>query len=261
MAIVGEIPRIGNKENEIIQQNDRSILAESFRILRTNMDYLFINKASDDGAKIVFVTSTVKGEGKTFVAVNLALTLATSRKKVLSIGADIRNPQFHRFIKDAKRKKGFTDYLVNEALTPQALIEPSGLHPQLDMLFSGSIPPNPAELLMSSRVADLFNDLRKDYDYIIVDTAPSMLVTDTFLINEYADATLYVVRADYTEKRLLEFTADAVKTNKIKNMALVLNNIKMTNFGYYGSKYYGYGYAYGAEKNTFLDKLKAFLKR
>jgi len=260
LSIVGEVPKVSSKDSELIGKNDRSILAESFRILRTNIEYLFINKEVGSGAKTVFVTSTVKGEGKTFVAVNLALTLATTNKKVLAIGGDIRNPQFHRFITGAKRKKGFTDFLVNDKLDLATLIEPSGLHPNLDMLYSGSIPPNPAELLMSPKVAELFDTLRTQYDYIIVDTAPSMLVTDTFLINKYADTTLYVVRADYTEKRLLEFPVDAVKTQKLNNIALILNNIKMTNFGYYGSKYYGYGYAYGSEKNTFIDKLKAFFR-
>ena len=261
IGIVGEIPKLNSKEAELIAENDRSILAESFRILRTNLHYLFVGKSSAEKGKTIFVTSTVKGEGKTFVAVNLALTLATSKKKVLAIGADIRNPQFHRFIKGAKRKKGFTDYLVSDDLSLDSIIEPSGLNANLDMLFSGSIPPNPAELLLSPKVEAMFNELRQVYDYIIVDTAPSMLVTDTFLINNHADVTLYVVRADYTEKKLLEFPVDAVKNEKLSNVAFILNNIKMAHFGYYGSKYYGYGYAYGADKNTFFDKLKAFFSR
>lgn len=258
IGIVGEVPKMGNKEAELIGENDRSILAESFRILRTNLHYLFVGKTSTNQGKTIFVTSTVKGEGKTFVAMNLALTLASSKKKVLIIGADIRNPQFHRFVKGAKRKKGFTDYLVSDELTLPQIIEPSGLNTNLDILYSGSIPPNPAELLLSPKVESMFEELRNNYDYIIVDTAPSMLVTDTFLINKNADVTLYVIRADYTEKKLLEFPVDAVKKEKLNNVAFVLNNIKMTHFGYYGSKYYGYGYAYGADKNTFFDKLKAF---
>ena len=261
IGIVGEIPKLNNKEAELIAENDRSILAESFRILRTNLHYLFVGKSSIEKGKTIFVTSTVKGEGKTFVAMNLALTLATSKKKVITVGADIRNPQFHRFIKGAKRKKGFTDYLVSDDLSLDSIIEPSGLNANLDMLFSGSIPPNPAELLLSPKVEVMFNELRKVYDYIIVDTAPSMLVTDTFLINNHADVTLYVIRADYTEKKLLEFPVDAVKNEKLNNVAFIINNIKMAHFGYYGSKYYGYGYAYGADKNTFFDKLKAFFSR
>jgi len=253
IALIGEIPKLGRGDEELIQKNDTSVLAESFRILRTNLQYIFANKQLADKSKTIFVTSTVKGEGKTFTSANLALTLSNVGKKVILVGADIRNPQLHRFIQNAHSKKGVTDFLVQPELTFKELVHKSNQNENLDILFSGSVPPNPAELLLNNRVAVLFENLKQHYDYIIVDTAPSMLVTDTLLINKFADVTLYVVRADYTERRLMEFPVDCVEDEKLQAVSFVLNNVKMSNFGY-GNKY---GYAYGVEKKSFFEKLKS----
>jgi len=257
IPIVGEVPKLASKEVDLIQPNDRTILAESFRILRTNLQYLFVNKKDVEIGKTIFVTSTVKGEGKTFTAVNLAVTLANSNKKVIIVGADIRNPQLHRYIPHAKKLQGVTDFLVNRNLEVSELIQKSDLSDHLDFFFSGTIPPNPAELWLNDRAAILFSTLKLHYDYVIVDTAPAMLVTDTFLISQYADVTLYVVRADYTERKLLEFPVGAVAENKLQSVAFVLNNVKMANFGY-GNKY---GYAYGEEKKGFMEQVKDALRR
>lgn len=252
ITLIGEIPKLARGEDELIKNNDTSVLAESFRILRTNLQYILANKKLTDKSKTIFVTSTVKGEGKTFISVNLALTLSNVGKKVILIGADIRNPKLQKFIQNANSKRGFTDYLVQPELTIDELIYKSPFNKTLDVLFSGSIPPNPAELLLNDRVAILFEDLKQKYDYVIVDTAPSMLVTDTLLINNFADLTLYVVRADYTERRLLEFPVDCVEEGKLQSVSFILNNLKMANFGY-GNKY---GYTYGAEKKSFFEKIK-----
>tara|TARA_R110000850_G_scaffold277086_1_gene422383 strand:- start:117076 stop:119463 length:2388 start_codon:yes stop_codon:yes gene_type:complete len=257
IPLLGEIPKLARGAEELIQKNDTSVLAESFRILRTNLQYIFASKKIETRGKTIFVTSTVKGEGKTFTSVNLALTLSNVGKKVILVGADIRNPQLHRFIDDFKNKKGVTDFLVSPELSVEELSHPSPFNPNLDVLFSGNIPPNPAELLLSERVEVLFNELKSLYDYVIVDTAPSMLVTDTLLINKYADITLYVIRADYTERRLLEFPVDSLEDGKLQSVSFVLNNVKMSNFGY-GNKY---GYAYGVEKAGFFEKLKGNLFR
>ncbi|PIQ17724.1 MAG: tyrosine protein kinase [Flavobacteriaceae bacterium CG18_big_fil_WC_8_21_14_2_50_34_36] len=257
IPIVGEIPKLDAKEEVLIKQNDRSILAESFRILRTNLQYLFVNKKDLESGKTIFVTSTVKGEGKTFATVNLALTLANSNKKVVVVGADIRNPQLHRYVPHSKKTKGVTDFLVSKTLNISDLIQKSDFNPHLDFLFSGTIPPNPAELWLNDRAAIMFASLKENYDYIIVDTAPAMLVTDTFLISSFADVTLYVIRADYTERKLLEFPVDAVANKKLQGVAFVLNHVKMANFGY-GNKY---GYAYGVEKKGILEQLKQKFKR
>lgn len=254
IPLIGEIPKLARDEEELIQKNDTSVLAESFRILRTNLQYIFANKNLAEKSKTIFVTSTVKGEGKTFTSVNLALTLSNVGKKVILVGADIRNPQLHRFIKNYDVKKGVTDYLVQPELTIEELIHKSSFNTSLDILFSGSIPPNPAELLLNERVTVLFEKLKQNYDYVIVDTAPSMLVTDTLLINHFADITLYVIRADYTERRLLEFPVDCVADKKLQGVTFILNNVKMSNFGY-GNKY---GYAYGVAKKGFFQKLFNF---
>lgn len=251
--ILAEIPKIQKGESELIQDNDRSIMAEAFRILRTNLQYLFINKLEDNNkGKTLIVTSTIKGEGKTFVAFNLALTLSLTGKKVVLVGADIRNPQLQRYLPESeKSNKGLTEYIVYDDMTVDEVITKSVYNENLNIVLSGAIPPNPAELLMQKRTTTFFDELKERYDYIIMDTAPSMLVTDTILINKLADITLYVVRAGYTDKRLLDFPQDAINDGRLANVAIVINNIGINNFGY-GNKY---GYAYAREERTFLQKL------
>lgn len=251
--LIGEIPKLGKGEAELIQKNDTSVLAESFRIIRTNLQYIFANNNLVNKPKTIFVTSTVKGEGKTFASVNMAMTLSNVGKKVILVGADIRNPQLHRFFKNAKSKKGVTDFLIQAESNLDDLIQNEPFSKNLDVLFSGSIPPNPAELLLNDRLSILFEELKQKYDYVIVDTAPTMLVTDTLLINKFADITLYVIRADYTERRLLEFPSDCVKDGRLQKVSFILNNVKMSNFGY-GNKY---GYAYGGENKSIFQKLKS----
>jgi capsular exopolysaccharide synthesis family protein len=251
--IVGEIPKLNRGDDELIRNNDRSILAESFRILRTNLQYLLVEKESDTpDCKKIFVTSTIKGEGKTFVAFNLALSLAQTGKKVVLVGGDIRNPQLHRYLPpESKSRLGLTEYIVDSSIKAMDLVVQSGHNKNLSILMSGVIPPNPAELLMQQRTTDIFTELEVAYDYIIVDTAPSMLVTDTILIDKLSDLTLYVIRANYTDKNLLEFPMDAINDKKLTNVALILNNLTLNNFGY-GNKY---GYTYSEEKKSFLKKI------
>ena len=254
IPIVGEIPRIDREQKELIGAHDRSVLAESFRILHTNLQYLLVNTGSKDGGNIIFVTSTVKGEGKTFAAFNLAITLAHARKKVLIVGADLRNPQLQRFERGARDLLGVSDYLVNKNLELSELIKTSQLNPNLDLLSSGSIPPNPSELWRQDKAVTLFSELKSRYDYIIVDTAPAMVVTDTFLINRFADLTLYLVRAGYTEKKLLDFPVEAKKEGKLHDVGYILNDVEAAHFGY-GNKY-GYYYTYGEERPGFWERLK-----
>lgn len=252
-SLIGEIPKLKKGEEELIQINDRSILAESFRILRTNLQYLFINKLDNSlKANTVFVTSTIKGEGKTFVAFNLALTLAQTGKQVALVGADIRNPQLQRYLpKESQSRKGLTEYIIDQSLRIKDLAAKSRYSENLSIVLSGTIPPNPAELLMEDRTKEFFEEIRDMYDYVVVDTAPSMLVTDTIIINKLADVTLYVIRANYTEKRLLEFPTDAIADGRLVNVAAVLNNVTLNNFGY-GNKY---GYSYTDEKKSIFKRL------
>ena len=252
IPVVGEIPRVEKKQNEMIVKNDRSILAEAFRILHTNLQYLIVNTAEKETGNTIFVTSTVKGEGKTLVSFNLAVTLANTNKKVIIVGADLRNPQLQRFEKKAREHIGVSDYLANDDLKLKDLIRESNTdNPNLQLLSSGTIPPNPSELWRRPKTGEMFKELEQMYDYVIVDTAPSLLVTDTFLINKWADVTLYVVRAGHTEKKLLQFAVDSKRDGKFHDLSFVLNDVKWSNFGY-GNKY---GYAYGEEKKSFMKRL------
>ena len=236
-SVLAEIPRVTSRENELIQHNDVSPLAESFRILVTNIRFMLPKK---DGAKVIFVTSSVKGEGKTFVSVNLSLALATAQSKVLVIGSDIRNPQLQRYNPAMKGAKGLAEYLHGDVNDAHSIIHPSGFNPYCDFIYSGSIPPNPADLLQNGRYEQLLDALRDDYHYIILDTAPLMLVTDSLLIADVADATVYVTRSEVTEKAYIEFANNQINSQKIQNVGFVLNDVHKTNFGY-GNKY-GYGY-------------------
>ncbi|WP_405198364.1 GumC family protein [Christiangramia sp. LLG6405-1] len=260
VPFVGEVPKIVSGEDDVIHLNDRSPLAESFRILRTNLAYLIQKKDKEIG-NTIFVTSTVKGEGKTFIAYNLARTLSSTSKKVLLIGADIRNPKLHRYSNqtDGTKEKGLSDYLYDYDVTLLDITSHTMENDiGVDVILSGPIPPNPAELLMNDRMESLINESKTKYDYVIVDTAPAMIVTDTLLISQLADYTLYVTRADYTEKNLLEFPKDLKKQGKLKGLAVILNDVDYSKFSY-GAQYgysYGYGYGYGADKESRWSRLK-----
>lgn len=253
VAILGEIPKLDKDSIDYIIPNDRSVLAESFRIIRTNLQYK-LTASKNSNAKTILVTSTVKGEGKTMAAYNLANTFSYSGKKVLLIGGDIRNPQLHRYLQGvSKRTHGVTEYLTKKDLTIKDLVIQGTVNKNLDIILSGAIPPNPAELWMQDRTIELFEEAKANYDLVIVDSAPTILVTDTLLINKYADVTAYVTRANYTDSSLLDFVADTIEEGKLNNVAVIVNNVKLANFGY-GNKY---GYAYGEEKKSTWDKLKA----
>ncbi|MDR5590559.1 GumC family protein [Christiangramia sp. SM2212] len=260
IPFLGEVPRIKTEEMDIIQLNDRTPLAESFRILRTNLAYLIQNKDRNVGSTI-FVTSTVKGEGKTFISYNLSRTLASTGKSVLLIGADIRNPKLHRYTSTTQgaKEKGLSDYLYDyEVASSDVISHTKDDNIEVDVILSGPIPPNPAELLMNDRMEDLIDHAKTKYDYVIVDTAPVMIVTDTLLISQLADYTLYVTRADYTEKNLLEFPKDLKKQGKLKGLAIILNNVDYSKFSY-GAQYgysYGYGYGYGADQESRWQRIK-----
>ncbi|MFI7712081.1 GumC family protein [Elizabethkingia anophelis] len=253
VPVLGELPSVEKGEPDIVQMNDISPMAEAFRILITNMNFIL---PKIENGKIVFVTSTVKGEGKTFTSVNLSLTLATPSKKVIIIGSDIRNPQLQRYNTSRKGLKGLTEYLYSDQTKVEDIVHVSTFNPYLDVIYSGMIPPNPTELLTNGRYEQLLKELRLKYDYIIVDTAPLMLVTDTFLISDLADATIYVSRSKYTEKALIEFANSNIDQKKIKNVGFVLNDVNKNYFGY-GNKY---GYGYAARKRIGWIKLKIDFK-
>lgn len=272
IPVVAEIPFI-QEDHRIISNNDRSVLAEAFRILRTNITYLMPIKSNGE-CPVIFTTSSIKGEGKTFVSLNLALTLSSMDKKVLLIGADLRNPQLHKYLKINKNRMGLSNYLYDSRTDWKNLINEKVFDNEfLSMIFAGSVPPNPAELLSNGRFEELLMILKKEYDYIIVDTAPTILVTDTLLISQLSDLTVYITRADHTDKKLLTYSRDLKIQGKLKNMAYVINNVggsKGYGYGYsygYGYGYnYGYGYGYGDEdeiapKKSKRSKLFRWFKR
>ncbi len=257
ITVLGEIPRVKGRDNTLVERNDRSILSESFRIIRTNFDYVKRGRGPKNYENVVFVTSTINGEGKSFFSLNMALTLANTNKRVLLLGADIRNPQIYSAIKNKKEKNhakiGLTEFLVDKSVIVGETINTYDINGiNIDILLSGKVPPNPAELLMTDRVKELFDSVSDQYDYVIVDTAPSMLVTDTLLISEYAGHTIYLTRADYTEKRILNFAKELHAEKKLNGMMLVVNDVKQSNFGY-GAKY---GY-YGAPQKKGFFRRKA----
>ena len=236
VPFVGDIPR-SDSNHELINMKSRSSAAEAMRIIRTNMDFM-LNDTVEGDAKTIFMTSTFPKEGKTFVSVNLAGTFALSGKKVLLIGLDIRNPKLDEYMNLPAR--GVTNYLSGKDIDLNSLIVKQEGYDQFYVLPAGVVPPNPAELLMNAKVKTMFATLKKDFDYIIVDTAPVSLVTDTLVVAKFADAFIYVVRANFLDKRLLKIPETLYKEKKLPRMSILLNDTnKDKNYGY------GYGYGYG----------------
>ena len=238
--IAGQVPK---SETSIIEHNDNSSVAEAFRILRTNVNFLMKNSKE---SQCIYVTSTTSGEGKTFVATNLAQILTMSGKSVLLIGADIRSPKVLDYLNIAdqyRHRYGVTEYLISEDVKMEEIIIKKPDNYKFDVIYSGQIAPNPSELLMNGRFDDIVNYGKQHYDYVLVDTAPVSLVTDTLLIADDADLTMYVVRANYLDKRMLAIPRDLYKENRLKNMTMVVNDVDFT-------KGYGYGYGYGENHNN-----------
>ena len=234
-SVIAEIP-VNVLENDMVHPNDFSVFAESFRILGSNLKYLLKAKNVINGG-VILVTSSIKGEGKTTISMNTALTLA-GKSKVIIVGADIRNPQIHRFVKG--KNIGLTDYLVSDKTNADSYIINSLVNENLDVLFSGQIAPNPNDLLDMQKFDDLIIDLKSKYDFVVLDSAPVMLVSYTLHLVENSDVVLYVVKSDFTEKEMIDFAAGFQRENGIKNMAFVLNSVKPENTRY--GKKYGYGY-------------------
>lgn len=235
IPFLGEIPK-SETPNEIVDSTSRSSTAEAMRIVRMNLDFM-LNQVPDGKAKTILFTSTVSGEGKTFLSVNLASIFALSGKKVLLIGMDIRNPKLNEYI-DLPSSAGLTNYLSSSNVKIADYIFKHKGFEQLYVLPPGSIPPNPTELLMNKKVEELFVQFKKEYDFIIVDTAPVSLVSDTLIIAKHADTFVYVVRANVLDKRMLHIPEVLYREKKLPNMALLLNDAET-------KKGYGYGYGYG----------------
>lgn len=247
---LGDIPFDESNEKVIINKGSRTSVAEAFRLLRTNLDFMLSSVTTK--SKVVFVTSTVSGEGKSFISVNTATSLALTGKKVLLVGMDLRAPKITQYL-GLPNRNGVTNYLINEEASLNEMIKPLSGFENLDLLSSGVVPPNPAELLLSPKIEIMFAELRKIYDYIVVDTAPVNLVTDTLMLSKYADMFLYVARANYLDKRMLEVPERLYKEKRLSNMALLINGVDY-NRGY-GYGYGGYGYTGNEDEQSFFKKL------
>lgn len=249
--ILGELPRCDTKTTGsiVIQENKNNMMEECFRGLRTNLLFML-----EKGQQVILISSTQPGEGKSFVAGNTATSLAFLGKKVLIMGMDIRKPGLNKVFRLSNRAEGITNYLSDpEHVNLLDMVQPSDISPNLDILPGGPVPPNPTELVAREHLDHAIEELRKHYDYIILDTAPIAMIADTTIISRVADMCVYVCRADVTPKEGFEYINTLQREKKFKKIATVINDIDMSkrkhSYGYgYGKRYgYGYGYGYGYE--------------
>lgn len=236
--VLGEmaIDRSGN--NLIVASDGTSSASEMFRLLRSNLLFML----NDPNDKVVLVTSSVAGEGKSFIAANLAGSLAMTRRRVLLVGMDIRKPRLAEYL-GISPKFGLTQYLSSSEIQIPQIITPIKEIPGLDVICAGPVPPNPAELLISDKVDTLFASLRTEYDYIIIDSAPVGLVSDTFSLNRVSDATIFVCRANYTSMSDIETLDEIYSKHRLKKISVVVN-------GTASRKTYGYGYSEGRHSKS-----------
>lgn len=233
--VLGQIVENSRHAHIAIREGESTVSAELFRLIRTNLRFML---PAETKAPVILVTSSINGEGKSYVSSNTALSLALLGKKVALVGLDIRKPMLATYF-NLNTKGHLTDYLAEPDVTIDDIIVPSGEHKNLDLIPCGAIPPNPSELLQTERLDALFAELRKRYDYIIVDTAPVALVSDTFLLDRIADMTIFVCRYKYTSMEMIDYINQVVEQKRMHNVAGVLNGVKGLRAGY----------GYGAQKN------------
>ena len=229
--LLGQLVQNSRNAHIAIHEGESTVSAELFRLIRTNLRFVLPKEAKNP---VILVTSSINGEGKSYVSCNTALSLAILGKKVVLVGMDIRKPMLTTYF-GLKTKGHLTDYLAEPDVTVDDIIVASGEHKNLDLIPCGTIPPNPAELLQTERVEELFAELRKRYDYIIVDTAPVALVSDTYQLDRVADMTIYVSRYKYTPSEMIDYLNNMIDQKRMHNVACVLNGVKGLRAGY------GYG--------------------
>jgi capsular exopolysaccharide synthesis family protein len=241
------------KETPIFKTNELNAFAESFRLLRTNVDLILA--LQDNKNKVVIITSTLPNEGKTFISLNLAKSMSILGKKVVVVGMDLRSPKLSKFLK-IENQRGVSNFVVDNKLTLKDItIKNPGEH-GFDLVSSGDIPPNPTEVILHNRVKTLFDELEKEYDYIIVDTPPVGVVADTILLNKFANMFIYVIRHNFLEKKFIKFISKIQKEEKLKNLYFVSNytDLDLT----YG---YKYGYYYSDINKSRFSKFIDFFRK
>ncbi|MDO7745301.1 MAG: polysaccharide biosynthesis tyrosine autokinase, partial [Pedobacter sp.] len=249
VPIIGEIGASTSMDTIVVASDSRTPISEQFRNLRTSLSFFLKDKE-----KRILVTSSMGGEGKSFCSINLAAIIALTGKKVVVMEMDLRKPNLSNKF-NLKHTLGYTNYITSEEVTVADIIQPSGLQNNLFVISSGPIPPNPAELLINSRIDGLMEALERDFDYIIMDAPPIGLVTDAQLLSNHADLTLYIVREGYTFKEQLAITEDILRNKKIARMAILLNGATINTS-------YGYGYGYGSEDtNSDTSFIKKVFKK
>ena len=248
LPIVGDVPLTGEKNGSIaVFENQNNLMSETFRNVRTNLQFMLGN-----GQKVILVTSTVSGEGKSFISANLAISLSLLGKKVVIVGLDIRKPGLNKVFNISRKEQGITQYLSNPEKNLMDFVQASDVSKSLYILPGGTVPPNPTELLARDGLDKAIETLKKNFDYVILDTAPVGMVTDTLLIGRVADLSVYVCRADYTRKAEFTLINELAENNKLPNLCTVINGLDLQKrkYGYYYGygkygKYYGYGKRYG----------------
>ncbi|MBT0608971.1 polysaccharide biosynthesis tyrosine autokinase [Aequorivita echinoideorum] len=254
IPLLGVIGKSHIDSNLAVITKPKSAIAESFRALRSSLQFIY-RKQGIEGAKTVLITSSVSGEGKTFCSINIASVFALSEKRTVLVGLDLRKPKiFDDFGID--NAVGVVNYLINDASLEQ-IIQKTEVD-YLDVITAGPIPPNPSELLMGERMELLIDSLKEEYDYIILDSPPMGLVADSLELTKLADATIYLVRHNYTQKNMFTFVNEKYKTGEVKHISLVLNDYQEKagkGYGYgYGN---GYGYGYGSYGNGYHEHVPA----
>lgn len=240
IPILGEVLYDRSKSPIVIAEGKRSFIAEQFRQLRTSLAYMGV----DERHKKIMITSSISGEGKSFIAINLGVSLSLTDKKVVLIELDLRKPKVSEKF-NVSRHVGLSTYLIGKAAMDE-IVKPTGTK-NLSLIPSGPIPPNPSELISNERLLELLKYLNTRFDYILIDTAPVNPVTDAFILSPLCDVSLYVVRDSYTHKIFLKKLAERLKNKSLKNPTVVFNGIRGKGFGKYGYGYgngYGYGYGY-----------------
>ena len=257
LPVVGDIPLADEKTGSIaVFENQNNLMSETFRNVRTNLQFMLEN-----GKNVILVTSTVSGEGKSFISANLAISLSLLGKKVVIVGLDIRKPGLNKVFNLPKKEYGITQFLTNSTVNLMDLVHHSDINKNLYILPGGTVPSNPTELLARDGLEKAVEILRKNFDYVILDTAPVGMVTDTLLIGRVADLSVYVCRADYTRKTEFTLINELAENNKLPNLCIVINGLDLQKkkYGYYYGygkygKYYGYGKHYGYGEYKIKDK-------
>jgi tyrosine-protein kinase Etk/Wzc len=264
--IIGEVGHSDEKVTLVVNRTSRRFIAEQFRIIRTNMQYVLPKQDK----MVILVTSSSSGEGKSFISTNIGAVMALAGKKTAILEFDIRKPKIMSTL-NLPRKTGITNYIIGKSKFEELPVQV----PDVDNLYvipCGPVPPNPAELLLDYRLEELINKVKSEFDIVIIDTAPVGLVSDAVMLGKYADATLYIIRHNYTYKKQLQLLNEVYSSQRLPKISLVVNDIKADGgygkyYGYGGYGYTGYGYGYGSEyfdektiKQNFLKKVKNVFK-